>query len=173
MRLRGMMQLVLEVWLASGAAGNVSYACGARQSVVCRRVLTHQEGIAPCFRTDYRHIRLVQAGLTLKLKKCRFTATSMEYLGHQLSSEGVRPLDRLVSAVQEFPRPKDAVEAKRFVHLAGYYRRFVEGFGSLTAPITKLLRKDVEWEWTPSQEFALEYVKKVLTSKPLLVYQSF
>ncbi|GMG15323.1 unnamed protein product [Phytophthora fragariaefolia] len=39
--------------------------------------------------------------------------------------------------------------------------------------ITKLLRKVVEWEWTPAQEFTFEYVKKVLTSKPLLVYPSF
>lgn len=94
--------------------------------------------------------RLVQAGLTLKLKKCMFAATSMEYLGHELSSDGVRPLQRLVTAVQEFPRPADAVEAKRFARPAGYYRCFVEGFGSTMAPVTKLLRNDVEREWTPA-----------------------
>ncbi|GMF53437.1 unnamed protein product [Phytophthora fragariaefolia] len=112
--------------------------------------------------------RLAQAGLTLKLKKCMFTAKSMEYLGHELSSEGVRPLQRLVAALQEFPRPADAVEAKRFVHLAGYYRRFVDGIG-----ITKLLRKDAEWEWAEAQEVAFEKVKSVLTTKPLLIYPNF
>ncbi|KAE8993323.1 hypothetical protein PR002_g20276 [Phytophthora rubi] len=117
--------------------------------------------------------RLSQAGLTLKLKKCQFAAKYMEYLGHELSCDGVRPLPRLISAVQEFPRPTDAVEAKRFVHLAGYYRRFVKGFGSMMAPITKLLRKDAEWEWTPAQESAFEYVKMILTSKPLLIYPNF
>ncbi|KAE9114009.1 hypothetical protein PF010_g9861 [Phytophthora fragariae] len=117
--------------------------------------------------------RLSQAGLTLKLKKGLFAAKSMEYLGHELSCDGVRPLPRLISAVQEFPRPTDAVEAKRFVHLTGYYRRFVEGFGSMMAPITKLLRKDAEWEWTPAQESAFEYVKMILTSKPLLIYPKF
>ncbi|GMF57991.1 unnamed protein product [Phytophthora fragariaefolia] len=86
--------------------------------------------------------RLAAAGLTLKLKKCVFAPEKMEYLGHELSFDGVRPLQRLVSAVQAFPRPTDAVEAKRFVHLAGYYRRFVEGFGSLMSPITKLLLTD-------------------------------
>ncbi|KAE9298334.1 hypothetical protein PF001_g15983 [Phytophthora fragariae] len=97
----------------------------------------------------------------------------MEYLGHELTCDGVRPLPRLISAVQEFPRPTDAVEAKRFVHLTGYYSRFVEGFGSMMAPITKLLRKDAEWEWTPAQDSAFEHVKMTLTSKPLLIYPNF
>lgn len=63
---------------------------------------------------------LQRAGLTLKLKKYKFATQTMEYLGHELSCEGVRPLDRIVTAVREFPTPTDAVEAKRFAHLAGY-----------------------------------------------------
>lgn len=114
--------------------------------------------------------RLSVAGLTLKLKKCVYATRTMEYLGHELSFDGVRPLQRLVKAVQDFPRPKDAVEAKRFVHLAGCYRRFIEGFGCVITPMTKLLRKDADWEWTPAQESAFEYVKAVLTTKPLLIY---
>ncbi|KAE9357759.1 hypothetical protein PF008_g3016 [Phytophthora fragariae] len=117
--------------------------------------------------------RLSAAGLTLKLKKCTFATKSMDYLGHELSSDGVRPLQRLISAVREFPRPTDATEVKRFVHLAGYYRRFVEGFGSIAAPMTKLLRKTVEWAWTPEQEQAFERIKAILTTKPLLVYPDF
>ncbi|GMF44471.1 unnamed protein product [Phytophthora fragariaefolia] len=117
--------------------------------------------------------RLAAAGSTLKLKLCVFTTEKMESLGHELSCDGVRPLQRLVSAVQEFPRPTDAVEAKRFVHLAGYYRRFVEGFGSLMSPITKLLRKDAEWIWGDEQEAAFIHVKNVLTTSPLLLYPDF
>jgi len=93
--------------------------------------------------------RLSAAGLTLNLKKCVFAARSMEYLGHELSSEGVRPLDRLITAVQDFPRPTDAVEVKRFVHLASYYRRFVRGFGAMMAPLTKLLRSGATHRSTP------------------------
>ncbi|KAE9226437.1 hypothetical protein PF004_g11636 [Phytophthora fragariae] len=117
--------------------------------------------------------RLAMAGLPLKLKKCRFAMKSMEYLGHELSNEGVRPLQRLVTAVQEFPRPTDASEVKRFVHLAGYYRRFVEGFGSIMAPMTKLLRSKEEWQWTEAQEVAFERIKVILTTRPLLIYPDF
>jgi hypothetical protein len=117
--------------------------------------------------------QLATAGLTLKLKKCMFATTSMEYLGHELSCKGVRPVQRLVTAVKDFPRPRDPTEVKRFVHLAGYYRKFVESFGSIMAPLTMLLRKDVEWRWTEEQEFAFERVKVILTSKPLLIYPDF
>jgi len=82
----------------------------------------------------------------------------MEYLGHELSVDGVRPVQRLVSAVSEFPRP---------------YRKFIEAFGSIMQPMTRLLKKDCEWEWTEAQEFAFERVKAALTTKPLLVYPDF
>ncbi|KAE9349463.1 hypothetical protein PR003_g5875 [Phytophthora rubi] len=117
--------------------------------------------------------RLSVAGLTLKLKKCKFATSSIEYLGHELSAKGVQPLERLISSVREFPRPKDDKEVKRFVHLAGYYRRFIEGVGSLMAPLTKLLRKDAEWTWTEDQEVVFGYVKELLVRKPLLVYPNF
>ncbi|OWY99132.1 Transposase, partial [Phytophthora megakarya] len=96
-----------------------------------------------------------------------------EYLGHELSSEGVRPLERLVTAVKDFPTPMDAVEVKRFIHLAGYYRRFVAGFGSMMAPLSRLLRKKVHWEWGDEQKAAFDNVKAVVTSKPLLAYPDF
>ncbi|OWZ06106.1 Gag-pol fusion protein [Phytophthora megakarya] len=105
--------------------------------------------------------------------KCRFATRSMEYLGHELSSEGVRPLKRLVTAVKYFPTLTDAVEVKRFVHLAGYDRRFVAGFGSMMAPLSRLLRKKVHWEWGDEQKAGFDKVKAVLTSKPLLVYPDF
>eukprot|EP00644_Phytophthora_capsici_P003131 jgi/Phyca11/102703/e_gw1.7.119.1 len=117
--------------------------------------------------------RLSSAGLTLKLKKCVFATEKMEYLGHELSKDGVRPLDRLVNAVREFPKPSNAVEVKRFVHLAGYYRKFVKGFGTMMEPLTKLLRKSVNWDWGPAQEAAFESVKLVLTTKPVLRYPDF
>ncbi|OWZ10468.1 Gag-pol fusion protein [Phytophthora megakarya] len=93
--------------------------------------------------------------------------TSLEYLGHELGRDGVRALERLVTAVRDFPTPTDEKEVKRFVHLAGYYRRFISGFGSLMTPLTKQLRLSTTWEWTTAQETAFIQVKQILTTRPL------
>jgi hypothetical protein len=117
--------------------------------------------------------RLKEAGLSLKPKKCKFATTELEYLGHQLTPDGIRPLKRLVEAVQRYDAPKDVVELKRFVHLAGYYRRFVKGFGTVAAPMTKLLRKNVAWTWGEAQQRAFDELKRALTEKPVLLYPNF
>jgi hypothetical protein len=117
--------------------------------------------------------RLAGAGLTLKLKKCAFATRQMEYIGHELSSDGVRPVQRLITAVTEFKRPADPVEVKRFVHLAGYYRKFIEAFGSIMAQMSRLLKKSIDWEWTEAQEFAFERIMAAMTTKPLLIYPDF
>ncbi|OWZ03640.1 Retrotransposon Polyprotein [Phytophthora megakarya] len=82
--------------------------------------------------------RLSGAGLALKLKECVFATETMGYLGHELSQEGVQPLDRLVNALREFTKPTDATEVKQFVHLV---------FGSMMEPLAKLLMMNVHWEW--------------------------
>ncbi|GMF46614.1 unnamed protein product [Phytophthora fragariaefolia] len=64
----------------------------------------------------------------------------------------------LVRSMQEFPVPTDATELKRFVHMAGWYRRFLSDFASKAAPMTRLLRKGVIWRWaTPQRQRLLVY----------------
>jgi hypothetical protein len=117
--------------------------------------------------------RLDTAGLTLNTKKCEFATTAIRYLGHELSPEGIRPMPTLVDAVRDFPVPQDAVAVKRFVHMAGYYRRFVPDFGARMAPLTRLLKKRAPWTWTDEQQDAFEWVKRMLTERPLLIYPDF
>ncbi|KAE9262713.1 hypothetical protein PR003_g33439, partial [Phytophthora rubi] len=117
--------------------------------------------------------RLANAGLSLKVSKCSFATERLEYLGHELDADGVRPMPSLVHSVQEFPVPTDVTELKRFVHMAGYYRRFVPDFARKAAPMTKLLRKGVVWRWAEPQQHAFECLKEAHTSRPLLVYPDF
>jgi hypothetical protein len=79
----------------------------------------------------------------------------------------------MVPSVREFPVPQDDKAVKRFVHLAGFYRRFIANFGSKAAPMTMLLRKGSTWEWREKQQTAFEGPKKELTERPLLVYPNF
>ncbi|KAE8976626.1 hypothetical protein PR001_g25365, partial [Phytophthora rubi] len=110
--------------------------------------------------------RLANAGLSLKASKCSFATERLEYLGHELDADGVRLMPSLVHSVQEFPVPTDVTELKRFVHMAGYYRRFVPDFARKAAPMTKLLRKGVVWRWAEPQQHAFECLKEALTSRP-------
>ncbi|KAE9305076.1 hypothetical protein PR003_g21593 [Phytophthora rubi] len=117
--------------------------------------------------------RLAGAGLSLKASKCSFASEKLNYLGHELDGAGVRPMSSLVESVKNFPTPTDVTEVKRFVHMAGYYRRFVSDFAAKAAPMTKLLRKGVVWRWGDSQKEAFECLKKALTERPLLAYPDF
>ncbi|KAE8956365.1 hypothetical protein PR001_g31756, partial [Phytophthora rubi] len=117
--------------------------------------------------------RLSKAGLSLKASKCSFATTRLEYLGHELDSDGLRPMESLVKSVREFPVPEDEKAVKRFVHLAGFYRRFIANFGTKAASLTVLLRKSSEWEWGEKQQTAFEELKRELTVRPLLAYPDF
>ncbi|KAE9345958.1 hypothetical protein PF008_g8516 [Phytophthora fragariae] len=79
----------------------------------------------------------------------------------------------LVESVVNFPVPQNAAAIKSFVHMAGYYRRFVPNFAEKAAPLTRLLRKGVEWSWGEPQQEAFECLKRVLTGRPLLAYPDF
>ncbi|GMF49687.1 unnamed protein product [Phytophthora fragariaefolia] len=117
--------------------------------------------------------RLSAAGLSLKASKCSFAAKKMEYLGHNLTPEGIQPTYRLVKAVVDFPRPTDTAEVRRFGALAGYYRRFMPSFGARLSPLTKLLIKTSEWQWGSEQEEEFRWVKAGLSRKPVLIYPDY
>ena len=68
--------------------------------------------------------------------------------------------------------PTNVSKVRSFLGLAGYYRRFVEGFSIIAGPITKLLRKDVQFHWDKQCQEAFEELKRRLTSAPVLTLPS-
>jgi hypothetical protein len=86
--------------------------------------------------------RLRDFGLTCKLKKCEFHATSLSFLGFVISPEGVSMDPDRVSAIAEWPAPEDVHEIQMFLGFANFYRRFIEGYSRVVHPITNLLQKD-------------------------------
>ncbi|GAB9475531.1 hypothetical protein Gpo141_00012622 [Globisporangium polare] len=118
---------------------------------------------------------LESAGLSLKREKCHFGQAQVGYLGHVLSKAGVQPVGRLVKAVKEFPPPRgaDVQWVRRFVHLVGFYRKFIENFSRVAAPLTRLTQKDQPWMWGNEQQAAYETLKAKLVSAPVLRYPDF
>ncbi|XP_052878869.1 uncharacterized mitochondrial protein AtMg00860-like [Gossypium arboreum] len=78
-------------------------------------------------------------------------------------------LERGTTAVLDWKQPKTISKIRSFLGLAGYYRRFVEGFTLIVAPLTKLLCKDVPFNWSDTQQDSFKKLKKVLTEAPVLI----
>jgi hypothetical protein len=112
--------------------------------------------------------RLRKAGLQVKASKCSFALKEVSFVGHRISAAGISPDPAKIEAVQNFPPPIDPNAVRSFLGLANFYRRFVPSFSRIVLPLTALLKKDVEFTWTPQCEQAFTELKQRLTSTPIL-----
>jgi hypothetical protein len=120
------------------------------------------------------HLRIVLGKLRdhqlyAKFSKCEFWLQKVSFLGHILTAEGVAVDPEKVTAVANWKRPTTVTEIRSFLGLAGYYRRFIEGFSKIARPMTKLLQKDRKFEWTGACEISSCELKRRLTTAPVLV----
>ncbi|XP_063624953.1 uncharacterized protein LOC134796705 [Cydia splendana] len=111
---------------------------------------------------------LQQSGLTLKKQKCNFFQQSIEFLGFEISKEGVKPGLQKVQAVSKFSVPTNQHDVRRFLGLASFFRRFVKDFALIARPLTSLLKKDTPWRWTSIEANAFESLQKRLVERPVL-----
>lgn len=88
--------------------------------------------------------RLRQHNLRIQIDKCNFFATSTEYLGHILTTEGVKPNPTKVEAIQKLKLPQTAKQIKSFLGATGYYRKFIKNYAKIAQAMTKYLKKDVK-----------------------------
>ena len=98
------------------------------------------------------HLRIVlqllkDHQLYVKFSKCEFWLTKVRFLGHKVSASSVSVDPEKVEAVMNWERPKSVFEIRSFLGLAGYYKRFIEDFSRLVAPMTRLARKEVKFDW--------------------------
>ena len=120
------------------------------------------------------HLRIVLQELRdhqlyAKYSKCEFCLTEVKFLGHVVSVLGVSVDPKKVEVVMSWERPKSVFELRSFLGLAGYYRRFIKDFSQLVAPMTRLTRKEVKYEWNDPCERAFQELKRRLTSAPIMI----
>ena len=120
-----------------------------------------------------KHLRLVLAKLRQhrlygKIRKCDFFAKKVEYTGHLISEEGITVDPAKINIIKDWITPRNTSELCSFLGLANYYRKFVKDFSKTGSPLTGLLRKDIDWEWTDTQQQAFEQLKEKLTTTPVL-----
>ena len=119
------------------------------------------------------HLRIVlqllrEKELYAKLKKCEFWLREVTFLGHVISADGVAVDPKKIDAIRDWPRPTTVTEVRSFLGLAGYYRRFVEGFAKLSTPLTRLTRKGIKFVWSEACQRSFDELRQRLTSAPIL-----
>jgi hypothetical protein len=118
------------------------------------------------------HVRQVFTALQehqlfIKKSKCVFGASLVPYRGHAISGADVAMDDQKVQAVLDWPVPRSTRDVHTFLGLAGYYRRFICNYGTITEPLTKLLQKG-GFKWNADAEATFGDLERALTTTPVL-----
>lgn len=140
--------------------------------------------VTPTFETHFDVLqkvlqKLKAAGLTLNKEKCVFGRSELKYLGYIVDEDGLRVNPEKVTAILNYPRPRNVTEVKRFIGLASWYRRFVPDFATKMAPLNELTKggrkghKNPPWEWGETQDLAFRQIKMHLVEAPLLTCPDF
>jgi hypothetical protein len=120
------------------------------------------------------HLRLVLQKLRdnqlyAKFSKCEFWIDKVPFLGHIISNGGIAVDPAKVKEIMEWSVPTTVTEIRSFLGLAGYYRRFIEGFSKIAKPMTSLLEKGREFKWDEKCQDSFDLLKKRLMSPPVLI----
>ena len=114
--------------------------------------------------------RIKEAGLTLKGCKCHIGKDEVIYLGHVFFANGMRPDEKKIAAMKDWPTPKDATEVCQFLGLASYYRRYVLKFAEIACPLNNLMQKGIPFLRSSDCEQAFLSLKEKLIQAPVLAY---
>ena len=117
--------------------------------------------------------KFAEANLKLGPSKCKFYQASVSFLGHIISSDGIRTDSKKVESIQNFPRPTTSTNIKQFLGLCGYYRRFIPSFSEIAKPLCNLLKKSATFVWSDEQENAFKTLKKLMIQDPILQHPDF
>jgi hypothetical protein len=112
--------------------------------------------------------KLRENQLYAKLNKCEFWLKEVSFLGHISSKGGIFVDPSKVKDVLSWNTPQNVSDIRSFLGLAGYYRRFIDGFSKISKPMTELLAKGKTFEWTRRREASFQELKKRLTTTPIL-----
>ncbi|KAJ0495623.1 putative nucleotidyltransferase, Ribonuclease H [Helianthus annuus] len=120
-----------------------------------------------------KHLRCIlellqREKLYAKFSKCEFWLREVQFLGHVVSERGIQVDPAKVEAVMNWQEPKTPTEIRSFLGLAGYYRRFIENFSRIAAPLTSLTKKKEKFIWGPKQQESFEVLKQKLSNAPVL-----
>ncbi len=129
---------------------------------------------SPSLQVHTQHVRrvlqrLLENKLFVKAEKCEFHAESVTFLGHIISTRGIKPDPAKIEAVAMWPVPDSRKALQRFLGFANFYRRYIRNFGQIAAPLTALTSTKVTFRWNPDAQVAFDALKSRFVSAPVLL----
>ncbi|GJS07910.1 putative reverse transcriptase domain-containing protein [Tanacetum coccineum] len=120
------------------------------------------------------HLRIIlellkKEKLYAKFSKCDFWIHIVQFLGHLIDSQGLHVDPAKIEAVKNWTSPTTPTEIRQFLGLAGYYRRFIEGFSKIAKSLTELTQKNKKYIWGEDQESAFQLLKQKLCEAPIYI----
>nr|GEW04388.1 putative reverse transcriptase domain-containing protein [Tanacetum cinerariifolium] len=121
-----------------------------------------------------RHLKIIlellkKERLYAKFSKCYFWLDLVQFFGHVIDRSGVHLDPAKIKATKSWVAPTTPTEVRQFLGLAGYYRRFIEGFSLISKPLTKLTQKNKKYEWGKEEKEAFQTLKQKFCNAPILV----
>src|SRR5579862_5262965 len=117
--------------------------------------------------------KLRKYNLVIKLKKSKFCEQQIEFLGHEIGEEGIKPNAKKVETIIKIREPQTLTELRSFLGLCSYYRRFIKDFSKKSRSLYKLLEKETPYIWLDEQQETFDWLKSCLTKDPILAHPNF
>jgi hypothetical protein len=123
----------------------------------------------------YEHVRCVlrhlrDAELQVKLEKCQFHVTKVEFLGYVISPDGISMDPAKVAAIKNWPVPKSVRDIQVFIGFTNFYRRFIKSFSDVARPVLRFLKKNILFAWDKPAQTAFDDLKESFSTEPILVH---
>lgn len=112
--------------------------------------------------------KLKETGLVLNVNKCHFRKTSLQFLGHIITSNGLLPDQDHINAVIKASAPSDMVTLRSFLGLVSWYSKFLPNFATIVAPMRACISDKNTFTWTPTAQKSFEEIKQLLVASPVL-----
>ena len=110
--------------------------------------------------------------LYAKFNKFQFWLDKVAFLGHVISTKGVSVDPQKIEAIVNWKPPTNVSEVRSFFRLAGYYRKFVDGFSKIATPLTNLSKKDKKFDWSDTCQHSFKDLRQRLMTAPVLALPS-
>ena len=164
---------IFQKWLHQALEGLVGVACIADDILIYGigdtiedATQDHDRNLTSLFRRcEEKSIRLNKEKVTLRVKQ-------LDFMGHQLTAEGLKPDPSKVEAILKLQTPKTKEDIERLNGTVNYLAKFLPKLSQVMEPLRRLTQKGVEWYWGDAEDKAFNEVKQLVTQAPILAYYS-